>query len=226
MAARIGLAMGRSRLLRRSTAVSCALGAALVVAAGMIERSVASAGAVDRALAATFNLVVPLVSFGLAIEASGRGNLREGVWPAARYGVARREVGLGLVAATAVAAAAAGAALSALAVLAAHGQGNPGVAVDTVMSGWIGALTAAAYAAWFMLGATFGRRGGGRWAPLIVDFAVGGSSGVAGAVLPRGNALSLLGEAAPLGMSQAASSAVLAVSVVVLGGAAAFACRD
>jgi hypothetical protein len=222
----IGFAMGWARIRRRGTLVSAVLGAALVVTAGIIERRVSSAGAVDRALAATFNLVVPLVSFAIAAEASGRGNLRDGVWPAARYGVARRDVALGTMGAALVAAAALGAAFGALAVLVAHGAGNPALGGDALTSAWIAALTAAAYTGWFALGATFGRRGGGRWAPLVVDFVIGGSTGVAGAILPRAHAANLLGGPAPLGLPQASSSALLAASAVVLTGLAALRCRE
>src|SRR5262249_37716586 len=76
----IGFAMGRERILRRPTALSALVGAALVVVSALVERRLGSAGAVDRALAGTFNVVVPLVTFGLAGEASARGNLREAAW--------------------------------------------------------------------------------------------------------------------------------------------------
>lgn len=225
-ALRLGFLVGRARILRRSAAVSALLGAALVVVAGVIERHAASAGAVDRALTATFNLVVPLVSFGLAAEVAERGNLRDGVWSAARYGVARRDVALGLIGASMTASAALCAALAMLAVVVAHGEGNPRVAGDLLTSAWIAALAAAAYTGWFALGATFGRRGGGRWVPLIADFVMGASAGVAGAILPRGNVTSLLGGAAPLGLPQGTSSLILGASALVLGGVAALRCRE
>jgi hypothetical protein len=107
----------------------------------------------------------------------------------------------------------------------AHAASSPPFAGDAFTSAWIAALTGAAYAGWFALGATFGRRGGGRWLPLLADFAIGGSLGLAGAVLPRANALSLLGGAAPLGMVQASSSVILGASAVVLAGLAGLRCR-
>jgi hypothetical protein len=222
----LGFSMGAQRMRRRSTALSVALGAALVVVAGVIERRVGSAGAVDRALMATFNLVIPLCTFGLVAEATGRGDLRDGVWPAARYGVARRDVALGAIAAALAASAALAAVLAVLSVAVAHGEGNLPIARDALTSAWIGALVAAAYAGWFALGSTFGRRGGGRWAPLLADFVIGGSTGLAGAVLPRGNAHSLLGGAAPLGLPQASSTVILAGSAVILVVAAALRCRE
>ncbi len=222
----IGLAVGRARVLRRPTIVSALLGAALVVVAGIIERRVGSAGAVDRALAATFNVVVPLVSFSVAAEVSARVNLRDATWSAARFGVSGRDVAMGAIAVALATSAALGAALAALAVLVAHAAGNPPLFHDLLTSGWIAGLTAAAYAAWFMAGATFGRRGGGRWVPLVLDFVLGGSTGLVGAVLPRAHAVSLLGGAAPLGLSQASSSLVLVVSAVVLASVAALRCRE
>lgn len=224
-ALRLGFLIGRARIFRRPAAVSALLGIALVVVAGVIERRVTSAAAVDRTLAATFNLVVPLLSFGVAAEVAERRNLRDAVWSAARYGVARRDVALGLIGAAMTASAALSAALAVLAVAVAHGQGNPAVGGDLLSSAWIAALAAAAYTGWFALGATFGRRGGGRWAPLLADFLMGASAGVAGAILPRGNVASLLGGAAPLGLPQGTSSLILGVSAVVLGGLAALRCR-
>ncbi len=222
----IGLAMGRARIVRRATLLTALLGAALVAVAALIERREGAAGAVDRTLAATFALVVPLVSFGITAEATGRGGLRDAVWPAARYGVARRDAALGTIVAAMAASAAAGVVFALLAVACAHGEGNPPLARDAFTSAWIAALTSAAYAAWFALGATFGRRGGGRWVPLVLDFTVGGGTGVAAAALPRAHAVSLLGGAAPLGMAQAESSLLLIASAVVLAGLAAIRCRE
>jgi hypothetical protein len=222
----IGFATGRARVMRRPTAVSALLGVALVVVSAAIERRVSSAGAVDRVLAGTFNLVVPLISFGVAVEVSARGNLRDAVWSAARFGVARRDVALGTIGAAVAAAAALGAGFAALAVSSAHAPGNAPLVSDLFTSAWIAALTAAAYTGWFTLGATFGRRGGGRWIPLVLDFVLGGSTGLAGAILPRAHAVSLLGGVAPLGLPQTSSSVALAVSAVVLATVAALRCRE
>ncbi len=127
---------------------------------------------------------------------SGRGNLRDGVWSAARYGLARRDVALGAIGAACLASGALSSPCpAALAVLVAHAEGNPPLAGDLLTSGWIAALTAAAYTGWFCAGATFGRRGGGRWLPLALDFVLGASTGLAGAVLPRANVANLLGRA-------------------------------
>jgi hypothetical protein len=221
----LGLAVGRDRLLRRPTALSALLGVALVIVGAVIERRVGAAGAVDRALAGTFRLIIPLVSFGVAAEAAGRGHLCEGLWPVARYGVSRRGVALGLVGAALLFAAALAAAFAVGSVAVAHAPGEPPFLRDAFQCAWIAALTASAYAAWFSLGATFFKGGRGIWVPLVVDFLAGGSTGLAGAVLPRGNAQSLLGGAAPMHLSQAASSGILLGSAVVLTLVAALRCR-
>jgi hypothetical protein len=115
---------------------------------------------------------------------------------------------------------------AALAVVVAHADGNPPLAGDLVTSGWIAALTAAAYTGWFSLGATFGRRGGGRWVPLLLDFILGAGTGLAASFLPRAHAASLLGGSGPLGMPQSSSSLVLAASAMALSGVAAARCRE
>jgi hypothetical protein len=223
---RLGFSITAARLLRRPAALATVLGAALVVTAAIIERRVTVVGAVDRTLAATFNLVVPLLALAVASEAAGRDNLREAVWPLARFGVARRDVALGVVAATALASAALAAPLAVLAVLASTGPGNPPAAADALTAAWIGALTAAAYAGWLALAGTFGKRGGGRVALITADFLLGGGSGLFGALLPRANAASLLGGLAPLGMTQASSSVILAACAVALSLLAAIRCRE
>lgn len=224
-AVRIGVDLARARIVRRSALITALLGAGLVVVSATIERRVTTAGAVDRTLAATFTLVVPLVSFAIAAQATGRARLDEAAWSVARYGVARRDVALGMIAGAAIASGAICAALGALAVILA-GAGAAPVAHDALTSAWIAALTAAAYTSWFSLGATFGKRGGGRWAPLVLDFAIGGTTGVAGAILPRANAMSLLGGVAPLHMTQASSSVILGASALVLAGVAALRARE
>jgi hypothetical protein len=219
----LGFAIARERILRRPTALSAALGAALVVTLALIARRVP--GAVDRALVGTFRLVIPLVSFGIASEAAGRGHLREGVWSVARYGVSRRDVAAGLIAAAIVASAVVAALYAAASVVIAHDALSPPLARDLLQSVWIAALTASAYTAWFLFGGSFFDKGRGRWAPLVLDFVAGGSLGLFGAILPRGNAMNLLGAAAPMRLSQPASSAILLASVLVLALLAALRCR-
>lgn len=225
-AVRLGLDLALRRLASRRPLLSFALGLALALAAAFIEVSAGAAGAVDRALLATFRLIVPLVAFALAADAAERVDLRGAAWPVARFGASSRGVAFGIALATAGAAAGAAAVLAAVTAVAAHAAGAPPLARDAFVSGWIGALTGAAYAGWFSLGGTFLRRGRGRLAPLAADLLLGGSTGVAGALLPRGNAVNLLGGQAPLGLTQSASASLLAASALLLALAAAIRCRD
>jgi hypothetical protein len=221
----VGFAVGRERLRRRRVALAALLGAALVAAGALVERRAGALFAVDRALLGTFRLVIPLVSFGIATEAAGRGTLSEGALPVARFGAPGRAVALGLVASGTLAASVLGALFATGSVALARAPGAPPFFGDAITSAWIGALTAAAYVAWFSLGSTFLRHGRGRFIPLVVDFLFGGSAGVIGAALPRGNALNLLGGAAPLHLPQAASSALLVGMALVLPLLAVFRCR-
>jgi hypothetical protein len=221
----LGLAVGRERLWRRPTALSALLGLSLVIVGAVIERRAGAAGAVDRTLSGCFRLVIPLVSFGVAAEATGRGDLRSGVWPIARYGVSRREVALGLLAMAMVVSMALAALFAVASVALAHGPGEPPLLRDGLQCAWIGALTAGAYTAWFSLGATFFKLGRGRWVLLIADFLFGSSAGVLGALFPRGNAQNLLGGVAPMHLPQTASSAILLGSAVILTLLAALRCQ-
>ena len=223
---RVGLALAARRLLGRRALAAVGLGAALTLTSAAIEVAVTSAGAVDRTLTATFRLIIPLVAFALAAGALDRDHLRDAAWPAARFGLPRAPVALGLCAAAAIAAATAGALLAALAAIAAHTAAAPPLLRDALLSGWIGALAGAAYAGWFSLGATFLRRGRGRLVPLAADLLLGGSTGALGALLPRGNAVNLIGGSAPLGLSQAASAGILFVTALALLLAAALRARD
>ncbi|WP_437946884.1 hypothetical protein WME98_39435 [Sorangium sp. So ce296] len=223
---RLGMEMALSRLRARRPLLALGLGVALAVAAAVIELAFGSSGAVDRALLATFRLVTPLTIFALAADAADRTALRDAAWPAARFGASSHHVALGIALATALAAAGVGALLAVVVVATARGPGAAPFVQDMLISGWIGALVGAAYAGWFSLGATFHRRGLGRFAPLAADFLFGGSAGVVGALMPRGNAVNLLGGPAPLGLGQPASAGLLALSAVLLALAAAARCRE
>lgn len=212
----LGARLGTERLRDRRTAGALLLAFALAVAGAFIEVGAGSLGAVDRALAATFRLVVPLLTLALVTRAASREGLVAGTYPLARYGVPRFAVALGLVASAALAAAAAAAVLAASTVLFAHSAAAPPLLGDMLLSAWIGAVTAVAYAAWIALGTTF-FRGRGGWIPVIADFLVGGSAGLAGALLPRAHASSLLGlSPGPLALPPPASFAALFAMAAVL----------
>src|SRR5262245_15750797 len=131
--------------------------------------------------------------------------------PLARFGLSRRAVALGLVAASMVAGAIVAAVAAAITAGAAHDPSAPALAFDLYTSAWIGALTACAYAGLFALGATFGARGGGRYWAFGFDILFGGTGGVAALFAPRAHAQNLLGGEPPLLLGQPASVALLVV---------------
>lgn len=205
----LGARLGFERLRDRRTGIAVLLAAALALASAFIERGAGSLGAVDRALGGTFRLLIPLLTLALVSRVASRDGLAAGTYPLARYGLPRFAVALGVAASAALAAAAAGAVLAALTVVFAHSPAAPPLVRDLLLSAWIAVATALAYAGWIAFGATF-FRGRGRWVPVVADFLIGGSSGLAGALLPRAHAQSLLGLApGPLALPPAASFAAL-----------------
>jgi len=223
---RLGFVSAARRLQSGATWLLVALSVALVISGGIIERHVTTWGAVDRSLAATFRLVVPLYCFAVVAAAVQRVGLREATWSVARFGPARRDVALGIVLASVAVSMLGGVFLSVCAVLCAYGPSARPLASELFTSGWIGGLVAAAYAAWFALGSTFFDRGRGRWIPLVFDFFLGSGSGAIAAVFPRSHARGLLGDVGPTQFSQPQSSVALFVMFVVLSLLAALRSRD
>ena len=212
----LGARLGVERLRDRRTAFAVLLGVALAITGGVIERSATSLGAVDRALGGTFRLLVPLLALSFVSRAVSREGLGPGTFSIARFGVPRFAVALGITSAAALACAVLGAALAALTVIAAHTQAAPPLALDVLQSAWIGAVSSLAYAAWTAYGSTY-FRGRGRWMPIAADYLLGGSTGLAGALLPRSHASSLLGLGdAPLDLPRAASFGVLFAMAILL----------
>ena len=86
----------------------------------------------------------------------------------------------------------------------------------------MGLLGGTAYASFYALGATFGRRGGGRIAVLILDFLAAGAEGVFALATPRAHVANLLGGAAVMGWPERASAVALVGMAVVFGAAATY----
>jgi hypothetical protein len=214
---RLGFEAGRARIWRMPGLVLVVLVVLLGGVAGMLERDVTSAGAVDRTLVAVFSLLIPLSSFAWVGLLTGSRRLTDRALALSRFGASGRAVMLGLSLAAAAAAASSSVAAVAVAVLVTHGHGPTSLWAELFTTSWIAALTAAAYAGWFCLGSTFLWRGRGRWIPLASDFALG-TLGFAGLVFPRAHAQNLIGGEAPLALPQAASSGILAALVVVMLG--------
>jgi hypothetical protein len=217
----LGLRLGLERLRERRTAGALLLAFALAVAGAWIELAAGSLGSVDRALGDTFRLIVPLLTYALVSRAVSRDGLGPGVFPLARFGVPRFAAALGVASGAALASAVASAALAAVTVLLAHSSAAPPLAMDVLASSWIGFAAGLAYAGWVALGATY-FRGRGRFWPIAADFIVGGTTGLAGAILPRSHALHLAGIGpAPLAMPPSGSfGALFAMGILLLLAAA------
>jgi hypothetical protein len=210
-----GAKLGLARLRCAELGWIVVLSLLVALATGFIERRTAPFGAPDRALEVVFRWILPLQSFAVLGLALGRARLGESVWCLARFGYARRDVGTGLQLSAMVVAALAGVATVTFALGAAYGA-RAGLGRDLATSGWIAALGAAAYVAWFAAGATALRCGRGRWLPLLCDFVLGSGAGWWALPWPRCHLRNLIGGAPPLGLAQGASSVLLAGMTVVL----------
>lgn len=216
-----GSKMALARLKDTRTVVTFVVALVAVIVIALVERRASSAGAADRTLAAVFRFIVPLSVIVLSGTATGSMSLRESAWPASRFGHPRSSVALGILLTTAAASILLSVVVSIVALVASRAGADPGRAAlplpsDLLTTGWIAVLAGAAYAAWLGLGATFGKKGGGRVWFLVVDFFLGGA-GAAGVVLPRGGITHLIGGEAPFGLPQEASSAIVpAVAIVCL----------
>lgn len=220
-----GFSLAAAQLKRRRTALTLLLAFALALASAWIEKRFAAMGAVDRALESAFRILIPLLTFAVFSETTGRSNLRDAAWPVARFGAERRGAVCGMLAGAALVAVLSSAALAAVSVIAAHTPSAPPLLSDAALSARIAAAAAFSYTGYYALGATFFRFGRGRFIPLIVDFLMGGSAGLAGVIMPRGNAINLLGGAPPMGLSQSASFVILFVSGGLAAALALLRCR-
>ncbi|NUO49580.1 MAG: hypothetical protein HOV80_12055 [Polyangiaceae bacterium] len=225
-----GAKMALSRLMRVRTVVTFVVAIVAVLVIAIIERAATSAGAADRTLAAVFRFIIPISVVVLSGTVTGSMNLRESAWPASRFGHPRSSVALGIVLTSAVAAIALAVVASLVALVAARAGVEPARAAlpfasDLLTTGWIAILAGGAYAAFLGLGATFGKKGGGRLAFLLVDFFLGGA-GTAGVILPRGGITHLIGGEAPFGLPQAASSAIVPAVAILCLALGSLRCRD
>jgi hypothetical protein len=221
----VGWRSGMRRVLvtRSLAAAMLTWGIAAVVASA--EKHVAPFGAAGRALEGqVFGLILPLALLWTSTRVLEPVKLETATSSLARFGLSRRSVALGLILASMLAGAFLAAVAAAATAIFAHDPTAPSTAVDAITCSWIGALTAAAYAGLFALGATFGRRGGGRFAALGLDFILGNTSGFAAVLLPRAHAQNLLGGEPPLLLGQPASAALLVFLATAFAALAAARC--
>lgn len=199
------------RLTDPLTIAGVILALCLAVFVTFLERRLGP-GAVDRSLTGiAFGLALPLVAFSIVKQSCRSGRLDTSFSELARHGADRRKLALGQLAATSLTCAGVGTLLGVLTVVAARGFADPHLAPDLGATAWIGALAGAAYACWFTAGSSFGKRGGGRTAFLVLDWTFGSSSSALSLLLPRGHVLNLLGASPPLGIGQSSSFLLLAL---------------
>ncbi len=211
-----------ARLLRRP-AGWVAIGAWVALACGVawIARMRGSAHGADHVLVDTVGaLVLPLLAYALVRVTFGWGSLRTSTAPVVAFGAQPVRAAAAVIAVAAITCAAIGALVAATAAFVAHGVSDPPPLRDAATSAYAGALGGMAYAAWFSLGATFGRRGGGCGVLLIVDWILGATAGAGALVTPRGHLRNLLGGSPPMDLTQRASvAALLALTLVCALGA-------
>ena len=212
----LGCTSGLARLAQGRSIMAAASGLALVGVVAISEKRAALFGAASRVLEGeVFGLILPVALVLASRRALDPTRLDMAATPLARFGPSRRAVALGLVMASMIGAALLAASAAAVAAVLAHDPTAPAVRLDALSCAWIGALGAAAYAALFALGATFGSRGAGRWWALAADFLLGGTSGVGALLAPRAHIQNLLGGEPPMLLGQPASAACLFAMAVV-----------
>jgi hypothetical protein len=200
------------RLLRTRRALVIA-GAWVAIALGfaLAARAGGSSHAADHVLLEAYGpFVLPLLAYTLVGAAVGSRSLSGSAAPLVAFGAVPWRAGAVALMVAAAACAAAGALLAIAVDVLAHGAADSPVARDAIASAYAGGLGGAAYAAWLGLGASFGKRGGGRLVFLVIDWALGVNTGATSLVTPRGHLRNLLGGMPPMDLSQRASSVALA----------------
>ena len=200
-----------ARLLRgRRIWLGVAAWGALAFAFAMAAHKRGSTHGADHVLIDTYgSLALPLLSYVIVGAALASQSLRSSTAPLVAFGAQPMRAAAAAIAVAAASCALVGALVAAGVAVIAHGVADPPRWHDAAASAYVGALGGAAYAAWFSLGASFGRRGGGRVLLLIVDWVLGATGGAGALATPRGHVRNLLGGAAPMDLSQRTSAAAL-----------------
>jgi hypothetical protein len=180
------------------------------LAMAAVARSEAAPNGADHVLVGAFGaLVVPLLAYAIVGGALGGGSLRASIAPTVAFGAPPARSAAVTVVFAALVAAGLSAGLGALLAAVAHGLDDPPVARDALVSAYAGALGGGAYAAFFALGASFGRRGGGRTVLLVADWVLGSNSTALALVTPRGHLRNVLGGAPPWALGERGSAIAL-----------------
>ena len=208
-----GLAMSRLEWRRALSVVVTSLAVAALGALLMHNR--APLEAPGQSVGLVLRWVVPLSTFAVVSLLIGRARVDDRIWSVAAHGLPKRHLVVGLATIVIVVSAVVAVLTTAAALVVAYGS-MPGLATDLATSSWIAALAGAAYAVWFILGASFLRLGRGRWVPLIADFILGESDTVLAVIWPRPHLDNLAGGAGVLDISQPTSSVLLAAMTLIV----------
>jgi len=182
----------------------------LGVAMAVLARSESAPNGADHVLVGAFGaLVVPLLAYAVVGGAIGGGSLRASVAPAVAFGAPPARTAAVTVGFAVLVAAGLCACLGAVLAATAHGVDDPPLSRDALVSAYAGALGGAAYAGLFAMGASFGRRGGGRTVLLVADWILGSNSTALALLTPRGHLRNVLGGAPPWGLGERGSAIAL-----------------
>lgn len=218
-----GAKLGVVRLASGRSALALALAGFLVLLGALLERRAASLGAADRALSGiVFGIVIPLLAWGAVARATAARKLEDAVRELARHGADRRWSIAGMLLAPTVVMALSTALLAAFAVLLTRWPADPRLGSDLIASGWVGLLAGIAYTAWFALGSTLGRSGGGRGVLLVLDWIFGTGASLLALPWPRAHIRNLLGAEPVLGLPQWSATLALTLLGLVCVSAALF----
>jgi hypothetical protein len=181
----------------------------------------------DRSLLGTYGgLALPLLSYSIAGGVWGVGGVARSIAPVVALGAPPAWAAAATIAVCGAACAIQGALLGATVAVIAHGLSDPPRIHDGLVTAYVGGLGGLAYAGWFSLGASFGRRGGGRTAALVINWALGPWAESTAVVTPLGHVQNMLGGVPPLGISERASAIALLAMAGVFGWAAAMRARS
>lgn len=187
--------------------------AAFAILVAVVERRHAGSQGADLVLPEIFgSIVVPFLVFALVGAAVTSSSLRVALRPLTALGANGSRAALVTIVVVAIAAAVICAGLGA-GLVPLSGSPAP-IRGDVIASAWVSALGGATYACFFSLGATFGRKGAGRIAFLVVDWLLGSTDGLE-LVTPHAHLRNLLGGAAIAHVSQTASAIVLVAMALV-----------
>lgn len=188
-------------------------GALAVLAWAIVAVVIAAArrgeGANEVVLGALGPFVIPLVAFAAAGAALSGRSLRAVVEPLVLLGAPRTAAAIAPFAVAMATSAAICGVIGGLSVAVARETSAP--FGDVLTTTWICALGGASYAALFVAASSFGKTGGGRNVALAIDFVLGASGGLGGALTLRGHLRNLLGGAAPLRIGQRLSVVALVI---------------